>query len=398
LTTSAAPADYSGVFGIDNGLSLTADLSSLSAEATGIVKYVRHSFGEPKIPVELDNKQIFTMFENANIEYAATINKYEATNRMTNILGLSRSAGNDLTNKLPHQTLDYLMRLANPFATEAGVGGVQNFRKAYVTVTNARTDYDMLNDFIDYDTELPVSAYVNSVNGAKISLRKVWHNNPSSINRYYDPFASNNFMAQEFQYESYNADTNFYIYPVYADMLRANAIETTDKVRRSNYSYWAQGSKLRILPVTPRDVKVWIEYTGDMDPFNPDFAISGGDPSVTGITGIHNVPVTDVSYDQLNSVAKHWIREMCLASCMVVLGRIRRKFSSIPIPNGEIQLDGDQLVSEGIEKQQMLREELKELMDKTSDLEMMRADSEMYEMVEQQMQKIPLPTPILLMS
>ena len=46
----------------------------------------------------------------------------------------------------------------------------------------------------------------------------------------------------------------------------------------------------------------------------------------------------------------------------------------------------------------MLREELKELLEKTSDLEMMRADSEMYEMVEQQLQKIPIPTPIIMMG
>ena len=403
LTSSASPTDWvtasGNVFGVDSTLPLTADLSALSAESTGIVKYVRHSLGEPKIPVEIDNVQIFTMFENANIEYGATVNKYEATNRLTNMLGLSRDfTTQDLTNKLPHQTLDYLIRLSNPFATEAGVGGVQNFRKAYANVTNATTDYDLLADFVDEQTGQPVANYLGTVNAGSIKLRKVWHNEPGAISRYYDPFSSTNVLDQEFGYESYPGEGIFYIYPIYADMLRGGAIETVDKVRRSNYSYWTQGSTLRILPVAPRNVKVWIEYTVDMDPFNPDFAVEGGDPSVTGITGIHNMPLKDVSYAELNSVGKHWIREMCLASCMVTLGRVRRKFSSIPIPNGEITLDGDQLVSEGIEKQQMLREELKELLEKTSDLEMMRADSEMYEMVEQQLQKIPIPTPIIMMG
>jgi len=338
------------------------------------------------------------MFESSNIEYGATVNKYNAMNRLSNVLGLSRDFTTiDLTNKLPHQTLDYMMRLANPVATEANVGGVQNFRKAYVNVTDSSQTYDMLTDFVDAETNQPVGTYIGTVGASNIKLRKVWHSEPSAISRYYDPFGSTQLLNQQFGYESYQDDGMFYIYPIYADMLRGGAIETTDKVRRSNYSFWAQGSKLTILPLAPRTVEVWIEYTVDGDPYSPDFT-TGTDSSIEGITGIHNMPLKDMPYDQLNSAAKHWIREMCLANCMVTLGRIRRKFSSIPIPNGDIQLDGDQLASEGIEKQQVLREELKEMLEKTSDLELMRSDNEMYEMIESQLQRIPIPTPIIMMG
>jgi len=359
---------------------------------------VRHSLGEPKIPVELDNVQIFTMFESSNIEYGAMVNKYNAMNRLSNVLGLSKDfTTQDLTNKLPHQTLDFMMRLANPIATEAGVGGIINFRKAYANVSNASQTYDMLTDFVDAETNQSVGDYITGTGASTIQLRKVWHNDPSAITRYFDPFASTNVMDQEFGYESYSGDGMFYIYPIYADLLRGGAIETTDKVRRSNYSFWSQGSKLTILPLAPRTVKVWIEYTVDIDPYSPDFAV-GGDASINGITGIHNMPLKDMPYDELNSAAKHWIREMCLANCMVTLGRIRRKFSSIPIPNGDITLDGDQLASEGIEKQQVLREELKEMLEKTSDVELMRSDNEMFEMMEQQLQRIPMSVPIIMMG
>ena len=406
LTSSTTPEEFisasGNIFGnydytnnettID--LPLYENLTSLSAEAPFIVKFVRHSLGEPKIPVELDNVQIFTLFESSNIEYSSTINKYNAMNRLGNVLGLSRDyTTQDLTNKLPHQTLDYMMRLANPVATEAGVGGVQEFRRAYATITGSTQDYDMMTDFIDDQSGLSISDYLATTPYTTMTLRKVWHSEPGAINRYYDPFSSTNMLDQDFGYESYSGDGQFYIYPIYADLLRGNAIETTDKVRRSNYSYWSQGNRITILPIASRSVKVWIEYTVDSSPYD-----HGADASVDGITGIHNMPLKDISYVDLNSTAKHWIREMCLANCMVTLGRIRRKFSSIPIPNGDIQLDGDQLTSEGIEKQQILRDELKEMLEKTSDVELMKSDAEMYDMIEQQLQRIPMSTPIIMMG
>ena len=51
------------------------NLQSLSAEAGQLVTYVRRKLGEPVLTVELDNSQIFTCFEEANIEYSAIINK-----------------------------------------------------------------------------------------------------------------------------------------------------------------------------------------------------------------------------------------------------------------------------------------------------------------------------------
>lgn len=54
-----------------------------------------------------------------------------------------------------------------------------------------------------------------------------------------------------------------------------------------------------------------------------------------------------------------WIRRYCLAWSKIALGHIRRKFNSVPGPQGgEISLDGGELVTEGNEETQRLDEEI----------------------------------------
>lgn len=400
LTQVAVDSDYEGVFGTSgSSLSLSSNLSSLSAEGSEIVRWIRYRLGEPKLTVELDNVQIFSAFEEANIEYSSIINRFQAKNWLSNLLGLSRDFTTaDFTNKLPHQTLYHLNRLAAPFASEAGIGGVQNVRKAYATMTTDGQDYNLLTDFVDQATGSAVSDYVVSQGGARIDVRKVWHAEPSSVYRFYDPYSSANMLTQEFQFDSFHAETIFYVFPIWTDILRAGQLEVNDRVRRSNHSYNIVGDRLRLLPQPTRNIKVWIEYAVDMDPFNPDFAVDGGDPSVTGIANISNVPFKDIAYSEINAHGRRWIRQYSLAISYETLGRIRRKFASIPIPNAEVTMDGDALVQEGLEMQRELEEKLKEELEETSNLELMRQDAELAEHIEQQYSRIPFSSPILFMG
>ena len=83
---------------------------------------------------------------------------------------------------------------------------------------------------------------------------------------------------------------------------------------------------------------------------------------------------------------------------METLGRIRRKFSSVPIPNNEITLDGDALVQEGLEKQQELKDELKETLEAANNVELMKGDAEIAQAVADQYANIPFTTPFMSMA
>tara|TARA_R110000737_G_scaffold265974_3_gene273617 strand:+ start:234 stop:1466 length:1233 start_codon:yes stop_codon:yes gene_type:complete len=401
LSQTAINSDYRGIFATSaSTISLSANLSSLSAEGSDIVKWIRYRMGEPKIVAEIDNVQIFSAFEESNIEYGATINRHQATNWLSNIYGLNRDfSTQNLTDKLPHNTLDYLMRLAAPFSSEATVGGMQNERKAYCSFASTDMTKDLLTDFTDVENDETLLAYVTSVSAANIQVRRVYHEPPSSMHRMYDPYSSANVLAQEMNYESYSTESLFYIMPIYGDLMRAGMMETNDNIRRSGFSYQVIGGKIRLLPQPTSTVRVYIDYTVEMDPYNPDFKGSTiGDPSITGISSIHNIPFSDINFENINSTGKRWIRQYTLALSMETLGRIRRKYASIPIPNGEVNLDGDALVQEGMEKQMALKDELTSDLEKVNNVELMRGDAEQAAALQDQMGFIPFPTPFAMMG
>ena len=401
LSQTAVNSDYRGVFATSaSTVSLSANLSSLSAEGADIVKWIRYRMGEPKIVAEIDNVQIFSAFEESNIEYGATINRYQATNWLSNIYGLNRDfSSQNLTDKLPHNTLDYLMRLAAPFASEANVGGYQNERRAYCSFASTDQEKNLLTDFTDVSADTSVLSYITTLSAANIQVRRLYHGPPATVYRYYYPYSSANVLSQEMNYESFSTESLFYVMPIYADVLRAGMLETNDTVRRSSFSYQVVGPKLRLYPQPVNTVRVYIDYTTEMDPYNPDFKNPEiGDPSITGITSIHNVPFTDINFNNINSTGKRWIRQYTLALSMETLGRIRRKYASIPIPNGEVNLDGDALVGEGQEKQMALMDELKSDLEKVNNVELARGDAEMAQSLQDNMGFIPFPTPFAMMG
>ena len=62
-------------------------------------------------------------------------------------------------------------------------------------------------------------------------------------------------------------------------------------------------------------------------------------------------------------MGKQWIRQYCLGCSKEILGLVRSKFSSIPIPNGDLSLNGSDLISQGREEKDRLRTELREMFD-----------------------------------
>jgi len=396
LTSSGSDTEYTGIFGTTGQtLNLSANLNSLSGEGAEIVKWVRYRLGEPKLTVELDNQQIYAAFEEANIEYGAIINRFLARNWLANYMGLTKDFdGDNFSNKLPHQTLSFLRRLSQGFATEAGIGGVYNKRRAFTTIVGGTSDYDLLNDFTDDATSTTISAYLDSLSQSTMTLRDVWHTEPTTMYRYFDPYSSINSMSQEFQYESFNMETTFQVMPIWTDILRAGMLETNDRVRRSNHTFNIVGSRIRLLPEPTKSLKIWIDYTPELDPFAPDFAV-GGDSSTAGISSIADVPFRNIPYDEMNQSARRWVRQMCLAISMDMLGRIRRKFQTIPIPNSEVTLDGEQLVAEANERITELKENLREELDETSNVKLMEQEAQMAEHIEAQWQRVPFPKPIM---
>ena len=173
-------------------------------------------------------------------------------------------------------------------------------------------------------------------------------------------------------------------------MARANAIETSDLIRKSAYSFEIHNNNLRIFPI-PLDgdagEKIWFEYYVKDDIRNSDNANAG---LQGGVSDPSNVPYKFITYSSINQPGRQWIRKYTYALAKELLGIIRSKYSSMPIPDGEVTLDGEALKTEGREEKQQLLEELKEFLESVSLTEKLKAEAEEANAQQEVLAKAPL--------
>ena len=168
------------------------------------------------------------------------------------------------------------------------------------------------------------------------------------------------------------------------------AFEDAIYTRNSQYSFEIKNNRLRIFPeaVITSPKTMWVEFFIDSD--TPWKDTSGVDNGVGGINNINALPFENTPYQKINSIGKQWIRRFALALCKEMLGNIRSKFTSIPIPGESVTLDGPALVSQGQTEQEKLREELKTIFDELTYKKIAQSDVELSDAVNSIEQKIPM--------
>jgi hypothetical protein len=281
--------------------------------------------------------------------------------------------GTPVDNNLTHQNISTnmggLIQLATEYGSETFTNGNVNFYSASIDVQYDRQNYD-LNELIR-DVHKPTGS---------IEIKKVHHYAPPASIRFYDPYLGNQAMLDTFGFGAYSTGVSFMLMPMYADLLRIQAIEFNDLMRKSSYSFELVNNQLRIFPRPVRDFKLWIEYIVKEERSNPlkYQPISGS--GVTGfVSDMSNAPYQRMQYGKINSVGRQWIYRYTLALVKENLGYIRGKYGSIPIPNGETTLNAADLLSAAGTEKQALVEELRTMLDtmtRSKLLEAKRAETE----------------------
>ena len=335
--------------------------SAFQSEADAMVTFVKRRLGDDILSVELTKKQIWSCFEESFLEYGSIVNQYQAKSQLLSLLGMQTGSLNEATQKFPRDTLNYIVRLAEPYAVEAGLGGTYNAMSGAIQLRQGVQDYDLYTELLDPSTGTPVVSSSLNPERRKMRIFEVMHFNPSAAYRFFDTTSAINYLNNEFSFESFTPETVFYVLPVFEDILRGGQMNISNRVRRSNYSYRITGTKLRIFPTPTAEnpLKLWVRVGFESNPLNPAFE----DKSINGVSNLSNVPYGNFVYSRVNSMAKQWVRQYTLALCKELLGTIRSKFNSVPIPGGDLQLDGSDLKSSAKEEKDKLRTELKEMLD-----------------------------------
>lgn len=364
--------------------------AQFQTEADAMVTFVKRKLGDDVLSVELTRKQVWACFEEAFLEYGALVNQYQAKSQLSSLLGSQTGslAGNE--QKLPRETLEYALRLAEPYAAHAGLGGSHNTLTGSILIEAGRQDYDIYSELKDFGGNLIVSSSLNK--GGKMKIFEVFHFSPQAAYRFFDTTSAINYLNNEFSFESFTPETVFYVLPVFEDILRGGQMSISNKVRRSNFSWSIHGTKIRIYPTptvytNPLHNRLFFRVGFALDPYNPSY----NDPSINGVSGLSNVPFGNLNYSQVNSIGRHWVREYTLALSKELLGLIRSKFSTVPIPGGDLTLNGSDLISSARDDKEKLTTQLKEMLDSLTYDKLIEQQATKVDNLQKILKSIPVP-------
>ena len=196
---------------------------------------------------------------------------------------------------------------------------------------------------------------------------------------------------QTFGFGNYSPGVNFMLMPIYFDTLKLQAIELNDTIRKSGYHFTIEDNRyLRLFPVPTSDYTLHFDYVYKIDANNP--LLKDNEEERRGlITDISNVPYTNPTYIQINDPGKQWIRRYALALAKEMLGGVRGKYQSVPIPGDNTTLDYNRLLSEAKDEKDKLITELKELLEQTTRLKQLERKNQEAQQVQETFYKVPYP-------
>ena len=207
----------------------------------------------------------------------------------------------------------------------------------------------------------------------QIEIKKIYHYQPAAINRYFDPYAGTGTgiqsLMETFGFGNYSPGVNFMLMPMYFDALKLQAIEMNDKIRKSAYHFeLTSGKYLKLFPIPTKDYTLWFEYT--MADSSISAAYEEEDPEeekpTNVVTDLSNAPYEKPTYSFINAPGRQWIRKYTLALVKEMLGSIRGKYQSVPIPGDETTLDYSRLLDEARDEKETLITQLREDLDATT--------------------------------
>ena len=349
-------------------------------------KYVARKLGHPVMQLEFNSGSMYACFEEAVSEYSQQINHYNTKNWMWEHYG-NTDTGSGYSSTGSHQAETpnggmSLFTLSEQYGQAVNVGGNSTLFTGSIELTSSKQVYDLTSDAT---LESSVST------GDRLEVQRVFNHGPAAISKFYDPFAGaydNIEMLDSFGFGNVSPAVSYILRPMSYDLARANAIETNDLVRKSAYSFELVNNKIRLFPNPTDDDngdKIYFHYykRNDKIDVTQDYTSNKvSDPS--------NIPYKFITYSEINAAGRNWIRKFTLALAKELLGIIRSKYASLPLPNGEVSMDGEALKAEGREEKANLLEELKEFLDSVSLSEGARKEQEVAESQQQVLNKAPL--------
>jgi len=334
------------------------------SDADKVSSWCASRLGYPLVDIELQAINFFACFEEAVSEYGAQVYNYQIRDNLPKLRGSVTSSDSwDNLNNINIKD-DFSTNFQNLQGGNESYGGSTNTRtySASLDVQTGQQKYDLIESGLVNWESGSVAIESGSIS---IKIKKIYHYSPAAINRYFDPYAGTGTgiqsLMESFGFGNYSPGVNFMLMPMYFDLLKLQAIELNDTIRKSSYHYEIEQDRfLKLFPIPNRNYKLWFDYSlsvqdlgGGVDP------VTGETAATNLITDISNAPYTHPTYKFINHPGRQWIRKYTLALAKEMLGGIRGKYQSLPIPGETTTLDYSRLLTEAQTEKSALIEQLR---------------------------------------
>lgn len=347
----------------DNDPQFLADIDS-------IADWCARRLGYPIVDIELQASNFYACAEEAIAEYSNQVNQFNIQQNLLSLIGQPTNV--NLTQRVVTPVLGPIIDIAAEYGADSFVSANFPYYSASIDILPGQQLYS-LNKLVR-DVLAPTSS---------IEIKRIHHYAPPASMRFYDPYLGNQAMLDTFGFGAYSTGVSFMLMPMYADLLRVQAIEFNDQMRKSAFSFEIFNNDLRIFPVPNRGFKLWLEYIIREERNNPlKNAYNSG-----SVSDMSNAPYNLIPYRNINSVGKQWIYKYALVLATQTLGYIRGKYTTIPIPNAETTL-GDLLASAEAERARLI-EELRGMLDSMTRPKLLESKAAEAENINKTLNTIP---------
>jgi len=401
-TGSAALVAAAVPFGIYTGSN-----EFLSGASTQVA-YVYKKLGGDVVDIELTPSNVYSAYEEAVLEYSYILNLHQGKNILSDALGnttgtfnhqgeqVDGPSGSSL--RFPRFQMTYAKRVGDGLSAIAGFGGTIPEYSASFKPKAKQQDYDIQTiinsaSAAGHDDRGKAVPFSGSVEGKRVYVTKVFYKSPRAMWRFYGYYGGMGVVGNMATYGQYADDSTFEVIPTWQNKMQAIMYEDSLFTRTSHYSYELIDNKLRLYPtpghwdISDMD-RMWLRFYVMPDAWDSNSNMIDG---TEGVNNVNTLPFSNLPYKNINSMGKQWIRKYCLALCKEMLGQIRGKFTTMPIPGDSVTLNHSELLSQAKEEQTELKDKLIEMLKEMEYGALAKQDSEKTEAVATTFKNSPLP-------
>jgi len=375
------------------------------------VDYVYKKLGGDVVDIELTNANVYAAYEEAVLEYSYIVNLHQSENILSDVLGQSTGTfdhkGERLTGPenvnlaYPRYQFSYARKVGDAVATSAGFGGTVPIYSGSFKPTVGVQDYDLQTilsgaSATGVDDAGNAVPFAGKVGRNRVIITKVFYMSPRAMWRFYGYYGGIGVVGNYSTYGQFADDSTFEIIPTWQNKLQAIMYEDSIYTRTSHYSYEIKNNMLRLYPSPDQFAfsdsalsRIWVNFYVDQgDGWEENEDVADG---VKGINNFNTIPFDNLPYANINSIGKQWIRKYALALCKEMLGQIRGKFTTVPIPGENVTLNHSELLSQAKEEQDQLKNSLNETLQRMRYIDLSKADAEISEAAANALRQSPLP-------